>query len=77
EDGFFNYCFYSLSELEDLINSKYYFYGDRDFNILAKLSIAKFALNFDFPSEVLAIPIEDHTRHDFLHSSILAKHLKS
>ncbi|MDN5048640.1 phosphoribosyltransferase family protein [Aliarcobacter butzleri] len=77
EDGFFNYSFYSLSELEDLINSKYYFYGDRVFNILAKLSFAKFALNFDFPSEVLAIPIDDHTRHDFSHCAILAKHLKS
>jgi hypothetical protein len=70
EDGFFNYSFYSLSELEDLINSKYYFHGDRVFNILAKLSFAKFALNFDFPSEVLAIPIDDHTRHDFSHTAI-------
>ena len=77
EDGFFNYSFYSLSELEDLINSKYYFYGDRVFNILAKLSFAKFALNFDFPSEVLAIPIDDHTRHDFSQTAILTRHLKN
>jgi competence protein ComFC len=77
EDGFFNYSFYTLSELEDLILSKYYFHGDRVFNILAKLSFAKFAQSFDFTSQVLAIPIDDHTRHNFSHTAILAKHLKS
>ena len=77
EDGFFNYSFYTLSELEDLISSKYYFHGDKVFNILAKLSFAKFAQNFEFPSQVFAIPIDDHTRHDFSHTAILARHLKS
>lgn len=77
EDGFFNYSFYALSELEDLISSKYYFHGDRVFNILAKLSFAKFAENFHFSSKVLAIPIDDHTRHNFSHTAILAKHLES
>lgn len=77
EDGFFNYSFYSLSELEDLISSKYYFHGDRVFNLLAKLSFAKFASNFTFTSQVFAIPIDDHTRHDFSHTAILAKHLNS
>ena len=77
EDGFYNYSFYTLSELEDLISSKYYFHGDRVFNILAKLSFAKFAQNFDFQTQILAIPIDDHTRHDFSHTAILAHHLKS
>jgi len=77
EKDFFNYSFYTLSELEDLISSKYYFHGDRVFNILAKLSFAKFGQNFNFPNQVLAIPIDDHTRHDFSHTAILAKHLKS
>ncbi len=77
EDGFFNYSFYTFSELEDLISSKYYFYGDRVLHILAKLSFAKFAQNFDFPAQILAIPIDDHTRHDFSHTAILAHHLKS
>ena len=76
-DGFYNYSFYALSELEDLLNSKYYFHGDRVFNILAKLSFEKFAKNFDFDSEVFAIPIDDHSRHEFSHTAILAKHLKS
>jgi len=77
EDGFYNYSFYSLSELEDLISSKYYFFGDRVFNILAKLSFEKFALNFSYEGQVMAVPIDDHTRHEFSHSAILARALKS
>lgn len=74
---FYNYSFYSLCEIEDLINSKYYFYGDRVYNILAQLSFKKFSQNFDFPHQVFAIPIDDHTRHEFSQTAILAKHLKS
>ncbi len=74
---FYNYSFYPLSEIENLINSKYYFHGDRVFNILAKLSFKKFAQNFNFDKEVLALSIDDHTRHEFSHTAILAKHLQS
>ncbi len=77
EEGFFVYSFYSLEELEDLLNSKYYFHGDRVFNILAKLSFSKFAREFSYTQEVLAIPIDDHTRHEFSHTAILAHNMKS
>ncbi len=77
EKNFYNYSFYSLSDIEDLINSKYYFYGDRIFSILAKLSFYKFAQNFNFEKQVLALSIDDHTRHEFSHTAILAKNLKS
>ena len=77
EKNFYNYSFYSLSELENLISSKYYFFGDRVFNILGKLSFRKFVRNFEFDSKIIAVPIDDHTRHDFSHTAILAKHLKS
>ncbi|AXX91535.1 phosphoribosyltransferase [Malaciobacter molluscorum LMG 25693] len=77
EENFYNYSFYALSDIEDLINSKYYFYGDKVFNILAKLSFKKFAQNFMFDEKILAIALDDHTRHDFSHTAILTKHLKS
>ncbi|OCM00030.1 DNA utilization protein GntX [Aliarcobacter thereius] len=77
EKDFFIYSFYDYKDLEDLIQSKYHFYGDRVFNILGKLSFAKFASNFTFTHPILAIPIDDHTRHDFSQTAILAKHLKS
>ncbi|RBQ27548.1 ComF family protein [Arcobacter sp. CECT 9188] len=77
DKDFFVYSFYDYKDLEDLIQSKYYFYGDRVFNTLAKLSFKKFALNFEFNYPVLAIPIDDHTRHNFSQTAILAKYLKS
>jgi competence protein ComFC len=75
--NFYNYSFYPLSEIEDLIKSKYYFHGDKVFNILAKLSFYKFAQNFNLNENIIAIAIDDHTRHEFSHTAILAKHLQS
>ena len=77
EKDFFIYSFYDYKDLEDLIQSKYHFHGDRVFNILGKLSFKKFADNFEFTHPILALPIDDHTRHDFSQTAILAKHLKS
>ena len=77
EKDFYNYSFYALSELEDLLKSKYYFHGDRVFKILAKLSFEKFAKNFEFSQKLFAIPIDDHTRHEFSQTAILAHALKS
>ncbi len=76
-DGFFNYSFYALSDIQELLNSKYYFYGDRVYKILASLSFKKFALNFSYNEQVYAIAIDDHTRHNFSHTAILALALKS
>ncbi len=77
EKDFYNYSFYSYDEVKELLNSKYQFYGDRVFNILAKLSFKKFAKNFNYDEQVVAIAIDDHTRHQFSHNAILVKYLKS
>ncbi|WP_072680081.1 phosphoribosyltransferase family protein [Arcobacter sp. LA11] len=74
---FYNYSFYSFSEIEYLITSKYYFHGDKVFNILAKLSFKKFAKNFEFEELVYSIGIDEHTRHKFSQTAILSRHLKS
>ena len=74
---FYNYSFYSFSEIEELITSKYYFHGDRVYNILAKLSFKKFAQNFNYPEIVYSIGIDEHTRHEFSQTAILSRHLKS
>lgn len=72
-----NYSFYTFSELEELINSKYHFYGDEIYKILAKQSFKKFAKDFSFDEEVIVLPIDDHTRHSFSHTAILAKAMKT
>lgn len=77
EKDFFVYSFYEYNEIKELLSSKYYFYGDRVYNILAKLSFKKFSSNFNFKTSVSVIPIDDHTRHEFSHSAILARFLNN
>jgi competence protein ComFC len=76
-DSFYNYSFYKYLDVKHLINTKYKFYGDRVYNILADKSFSQFSNNFTFDSNVFAIPIDDHTRNMFSHSSILANKLNS
>lgn len=77
EKDFFVYSFYKFDEVKELINTKYQFYGDRVFKILSKLSLQKFSLNFTFTNQVFAIPIDDHTFHQFSQTAILTKSLQS
>jgi competence protein ComFC len=74
---FFVYSFYKIDEIKELLNTKYEFYGDKVYNILSSLSFKPFGDNFTFPNQIYTIPIDDHTRHQFSQTAILAKHLKS
>lgn len=75
QKDFFVYSFYEYEQIKELINSKYYFHGDKIYKILAELSFKKFAKNFNYKNTI-AIPIDDHTRHNFSQTSILAMSLK-
>lgn len=75
--NFFVYSFYNYEEIEELIQSKYYFHGDRVYKILAELSFKKFAQTFTYAKTIQAIPIDDHTLHDFSQTALLTKYLKS
>ncbi|MEA3354457.1 MAG: ComF family protein [Campylobacterota bacterium] len=74
---FFVFSFYRYEDIKELLNSKYEFFGDRVFNILAQLSFKIFADNFNVDETVYAIPIDDHTRHQFSQTAILARSLNS
>jgi len=75
--NFFVYSFYKFDEIKELVNTKYEFYGDKIYHIFSSLSFSKFASNFTFDNTIIAIPIDDHTRHEFSHTAILTKYLKS
>jgi len=77
EKDFFVYSFYPYEDIKILLNTKYEFYGDKVFNIISELSFQKFSNNFTYPEQVYIIPIDDHTRHEFSQTAILAKSLKS
>ena len=74
---FYVFSFYKIEEVKELINTKYEFYGDKVFKILTTLAFTKFGKNFKYLNSVYAIPIDDHTRHEFSHTAILAKGLRS
>lgn len=74
---FFVFSFYKLSDLEKLLNAKYYFFGDKIFHILAKIAFKKFASNFFFDTKCNAITINDKNNFDFNVSAILTKYLQS
>jgi len=77
EDNMIVYSFYKYDEIQDLLNAKYYFYGDRILNVLAKLSFKKFSSNFSINENIYIIPIDDIIKDDmFSHTAILVKHLK-
>lgn len=77
EKDFFVYSFYKYEEIKEFLNTKYEFYGDRVYNILAKHSFEKFASNFTFEEKVVAISVDDDTSHQFSQSAILVNNLKS
>jgi len=77
EDDFKVHSFYEYKEIKELINTKYEFYGDRVFKILANLSFKKFANEFTYNSQVYAISVDDVNSHQFSQGSILVKALKS
>ncbi len=77
EDGLEIYSFYGYSEIEKLLFSKHKIYGSKIFEILADLSFAKFAKNFQFNEKISAIPLDDNVKSGYSHTAILAKALKS
>lgn len=63
--------------MKNLIKSKYSIFGSTVYKTLAKNSFAKYAKEFNYPSAVYAIPIDDRPTPNFSHSAILAKSMKS
>jgi competence protein ComFC len=73
--NFYVYSFYNYDEIKELINSKYHFYGDRVYNILANICLKTFATNITQECNVLNIA--DNKIKDYSQSAILAHALKT
>lgn len=71
------YSFYKYADIEPLLLSKHTDLGYYIYTILAELSMAHFAANFDYEGNVAAIGIDDHTRHGYSHTALLAKALSA
>jgi len=73
---FFVYSFFKFEEIKELLNSKYYFYGDRVYNILSNLTFKQYSNEFTYPGLITIIPVDDFSKNSFSHSAILANSMK-
>lgn len=75
---FYVYSFYKYEDIKEFLDSKYYFYGDRVFKILADLSFKHFSKNFNYENLIYVLNINDNNKnYDFSQTAILARALKS
>ena len=70
------YSFYSYSDIAQLLHTKHTMVGASVFKQLGRHTFFEFLKTFDFPQGAYAIPIDDHVRHGYSHSAILAKATK-
>lgn len=71
------YSFYKYSDIETLLHTKHTDLGFYIYSILAQQSMKHFAKTFEYSYDVAAIGIDDHVRHGYSHTAILAKALRS
>lgn len=73
ENGLKVYSFYTYHDIAPLLHTKHTFVGAKIFKQLGKHTFYEFLKTFSFPKGVYAIPIDDHVRHGYAHSAVLAK----
>lgn len=76
EDGLRVYSFYRYSDIAPLLHTKHTFMGAKIFAQLGHHTFHAFLKTFELPKGVYALPIDDHVRHGYAHSAILAKATK-
>lgn len=77
ESGLKVYSFYQYAEIANLLHTKHTYIGAKIFAQLAKNSMLPFLKQFDFPKGAYGVPIDDHVRHGYAHSAVLAHAIKS
>ena len=73
ESGLKVYSFYNYNDIAPLLHTKHTYIGAKIFAQLGKHTFFEFFKTFELPRGIYAIPIDDHVRHGYSHSAILAK----
>ncbi|MEZ7933360.1 MAG: phosphoribosyltransferase family protein [Sulfurospirillum sp.] len=73
ESGLKVYSFYNYNDIAPLLHTKHTYIGAKIFTQLGKHTFFEFLKTFELPRGIYAIPIDDHVRHGYSHSAILAK----
>ena len=69
--------FYKYSDIKNLLHTKHTDLGYYIYTILAQNSFKKFAQNFEYPSTIASIGIDDNPLDMYSHTAILNKTLKT
>lgn len=69
--------FYKYDEIKKLLHTKHTDIGFYIYKILAKNSMSKFALEFEFSHPITSIAIDDNIKNGYSHTAILNNSLKS
>lgn len=69
--------FYKYSDIKNLLHTKHTDLGYYIYEILAKNSLKLFAQNFNYPTMVSSIAIDDNIKSGYSHTAILNESLKS
>ena len=69
--------FYKYNEIKKLLHTKHTDIGFYIYKILAKNSMSKFALEFEFSHCITSIAIDDNIKNGYSHTAILNSSLKS
>ena len=77
DSGLKVYSFYQYSEIANLLHTKHTYIGAKIFAQLAKNSMLPFLKQFDVPKGAYGVPIDDHVRHGYSHSAVLAHAIRS
>jgi competence protein ComFC len=71
------YSFYKYDEIEMLLHTKHTDLGYYVYRILAETSMRKFAETFEYDGRIAALGVDDHVRHGYSHTALLAGALAS
>ena len=76
DNGLKVYSFYKYSDIAPLLHTKHTYVGTKIFAQLGHHTMFEFLKTFLLPKGVFAVAIDDHVRHGYSHSAILAKATK-
>lgn len=69
--------FYKYSDIKELLHTKHTDLGYYIYSILAKNSLKKFALEFNYEHVITSIAVDDHVESGYSHTAVLNRALKS
>ncbi|MBE0496542.1 MAG: ComF family protein [Campylobacterales bacterium] len=76
-NGFKVNSFFAYDDVAELLHTKHTPHGAKVLHFLASISFTPFVQTLALEVPLLAVPVDDHVRHGYSHTAILARALKT